>query len=470
MKNKRYSSRIISLFKNVKHRREQQFDNTDYDARSEVSRKSKSSVRSSITTKSSQLKGYLKSFSNHNAGKYVPQRRNPGQLNRQDGDDFSDPAASLLVSVDKSPSYSSPSDGSNFTTDESSGISQSFQTEESSIGSVDSTLMHRSNANQSFTCNLCRGSIGNMDFSTKKFIEVDDICSVAESLIKENSSVVVRRRNWKSSADSGKFNNNDSASAVSTESDQSINTLYSRPRKRSYGHKNEVKLAETTKVFVFDLPWSDRQPNGVRALYSGPVDEDMKPHGLGSIVVVRGNDERQFHGFWKHGILVSSLRSKRSFSPAKERSDDGVEDPKKQLGPALHPRLHKNRDGSTTGLSSRRPSCSSLKTSTVSMDSYPGNNDCKPAKRNGGRQKTAPKYSLGDVARTSRDMIIHRSNKEAIQSATVIQKFEQCFIKRSNGLWTAAILADRGMQPRHQRNTPSSSHWYTADELDDTMD
>ncbi|KAL7467624.1 hypothetical protein ACHAXS_007866, partial [Conticribra weissflogii] len=113
MKNKRYSSRIISLFKNVKHRREQQFDNTDYDARSEVSRKSKSSVRSSISTKSSQLKGYLKSFSNRNAGKYAPQRRNPGQLNRQDGDDFSDPAASLLVSVDKSPSYSSPSDGSN---------------------------------------------------------------------------------------------------------------------------------------------------------------------------------------------------------------------------------------------------------------------------------------------------------------------------------------------------------------------
>jgi len=469
MKNKRHSSRIISLFKNVKHRREQQPDNTDYDAKSEVSHKSKSSVRSSISTKSSALKGYLKSFSSRNAKRNIPQGGHSGQLERQHGDNLSTSTASLLVSVRKSPPYRSPSDVSNFKTDESSALCQSFRTEGNSVSTVGSMHMHKSATNQAFVCNYCRRNTHDVNCGMKNCIKFDDTCSMVGSTIKEDSTVVPSRSR-KNSADSMTLNCNDCASVVSIESAQTVNTLDSRGRQSNTSRqKKELKLAKTTEFFVFNLPWSDGQPNGVRALYSGPVDEVMKPHGLGSIGVVRGNDELQFHGFWKHGVLVSSLRSKRNFSPANEGNDDNAKISKQQVVPVLHPAAPQNYV-SAPKLSTGEPSCSSLKSSINSMDSDPGNSHRKPSNKSLVRQKNTPKYSLGDVARTSRDMIILRSNKEAIQSAAIIQKFEQCFIKRSNGLWTAAILADRGMRPKNARNTRSSSRWYTDDELDDTMD
>ena len=46
-----------------------------------------------------------------------------------------------------------------------------------------------------------------------------------------------------------------------------------------------------------------------------------------------------------------------------------------------------------------------------------------------------PKYALGEIAHTPRDMVVHRSNKKAIEAASMLQKHKQAFLKRSNGVW-----------------------------------
>lgn len=108
------------------------------------------------------------------------------------------------------------------------------------------------------------------------------------------------------------------------------------------------------------------------------------------------------------------------------------------------------------------------------------------------------KYTLGEACRTPIDMIINRSNKKAIQSAALLKKWDQVFIKRSNGLWTVAVMIDRALQPaapreeessssqllskkknkRHSRRsaeprnnhpTHKSSHWCTVWEIDPTL-
>lgn len=73
------------------------------------------------------------------------------------------------------------------------------------------------------------------------------------------------------------------------------------------------------------------------------------------------------------------------------------------------------------------------------------------------------KYAIGEIVRTPRDMIIYRSDVEAIRSASLLEKHEQAFLKRSNGVWTCAVLADRTFQPK---NAPSTrAHWHTKDEI-----
>lgn len=78
---------------------------------------------------------------------------------------------------------------------------------------------------------------------------------------------------------------------------------------------------------------------------------------------------------------------------------------------------------------------------------------------------TRLKYNLGDIARTPRDMVIHKSDVDAIHSASLLKKYEQAFLKRSNGLWTAAVLADRSLQPiktkKHQ-----AAYWHSEWEID----
>ena len=59
-------------------------------------------------------------------------------------------------------------------------------------------------------------------------------------------------------------------------------------------------------------------------------------------------------------------------------------------------------------------------------------------------------------------MVIYRSTDRAVHSASRLKKYDQAFLKRSNGLWTCLVLAYRGMQPAGA----SSLHWYTRDSLE----
>jgi hypothetical protein len=80
-------------------------------------------------------------------------------------------------------------------------------------------------------------------------------------------------------------------------------------------------------------------------------------------------------------------------------------------------------------------------------------------------RSTKPKWSyhIGQVSRSPNDMIIHRSPFDAIDSVSMIQNMQQAFIKRSNGLWTCAVLVERGLQPVNGRR------WYPNWEITDEM-
>lgn len=72
-------------------------------------------------------------------------------------------------------------------------------------------------------------------------------------------------------------------------------------------------------------------------------------------------------------------------------------------------------------------------------------------------------YSLGDVARARNDMVIPDKSKSAVQVTSTIKIHDKAFLQRSNGLWTVAVLADRGMQPKNSYR--SSSHWFSLEEM-----
>jgi len=83
------------------------------------------------------------------------------------------------------------------------------------------------------------------------------------------------------------------------------------------------------------------------------------------------------------------------------------------------------------------------------------------------RRRHPKKYVLGDVARTPRDMVIHRSKNKANKCVSSLRKNDQVFLKRSNGLWTCAVIAERALQPTDGEN----SRWYAKHEIDqETME
>lgn len=301
----------------------------------------------------------------------------------------------------------------------------------------------------------------------KNRVKFHDSCSVGQSIIEEDSSEA--SGNLYESDASGL---NDCVSMVSCASALTINSFDPRSGYiTSCGGKNESNWSETTKVF--DLPWSDGQSNGVRGRYSGPVDDLIRPHGQGKIVL-DGSSELQFVAFWKHGALVSPLRHQGNLNSVGKQVYNHSKIRTEQVKLSGFESM-RNTDGSSN-TSSNKSSSSSPQSSECSAESDPG----LSTNKQNGHKKPALKYSLGDVARTPRDMVVFRSNKESILSAAMIGKFQQCFIRRSNGLWTVAILADRGMQPVHQRNHSSGGtstngskydpfHWYAPDELDDSM-
>mmetsp|Transcript_16919 Transcript_16919/g.37963 ORF Transcript_16919/g.37963 Transcript_16919/m.37963 type:complete len:1078 (-) Transcript_16919:198-3431(-) len=170
---------------------------------------------------------------------------------------------------------------------------------------------------------------------------------------------------------------------------------------------------------VTNLPWSENSTERevdvvVSGRYTGPVNMKLQPHGDGLLAV----EGITFEAVWTHGKLSTDLTVHED-DPVKMTGDDD-----KKIAKKMNIRY-------IIGKRSKKSTADSA----------------------------ALKYQLGDTLRSQKDIITKRSKSEATHSASILMKSEQCFVKRSNGVWTAAVLVDRGLQPRRrQRNGRATWH------------
>jgi len=264
---------------------------------------------------------------------------------------------------------------------------------------------------------------------------------------------------------------------------------------------------------VLHLPWVDNSTGGTRmhGLYSGSVNDLLQPHGEGTLVL-EGNSFLKFYGNWVNGNLCSPLRNEDEQRYRETHGHDNVngnfcsslrnEDEQRYQdthgyddAEGVSCDMHRNpshdniggmryggkdrkkepsgeyNDGSANQCNNERstpktykkkssrdpsgaPPTSSSKTTTSEEIKQSRSHRRRPPKH---------KYALGEVARSPGDMIIHRSGEKGIQCVSSIRKYDQAFLKRSNGLWTCAVLADRALQPTNS----AGSHWYPKSEIDD---
>jgi hypothetical protein len=289
-----------------------------------------------------------------------------------------------------------------------------------------------------------------------------------------------------------------------------------RAKKKAMKSSGQDYPDEKFQVQVFDLPWADNRPDSqLRGRYSGPVDHALLPHGKGK-VVLQGRESLKCYGIFKHGRLASNLicqnegvreeteiedaddigssannmtstpttdnttRKRAPQEPSGVLSDDVPRNSPQEHHHHVHKKKATKKPPVKAPATERRAtveSCTSEDvrqnfTSRRTSESGSKIHDTPVSDPMSDDPNTVPsssrlKYMLGDIARSPRDMIIFKSNNEAIQSASLLKKYEQAFLKRSNGLWTSAILADRSLQPTKGKQF-SSSHWYTEWEIDPT--
>jgi len=239
---------------------------------------------------------------------------------------------------------------------------------------------------------------------------------------------------------------------------------------------------------VTDLLWTGNNDGGkyFYGRYSGPVNSHLQPHGEG-IIILNSNASLKFFGTWRDGCLVTSLMKedeKRHHGEANKlpRSDNTTRSldckipfnvapqPSSRNSAAQTPPLNRSMNSAFTIVSRPSGVFFSGPPGRKSGDKTPRQEqaDGRPDQPNRVTKTTSAKrsiwqYKLGEVVRTPCDMIIHRSNDAAVQSASLLQKFDQAFLKRSTGLWTCAVLADRALQPVNA----SASNWYTKEEIED---
>ena len=262
---------------------------------------------------------------------------------------------------------------------------------------------------------------------------------------------------------------------------------------------NNAPSDETSKhdescTKVFDLPWHDTTSQsysnssrlvGLHGLYSGPVNNEFKPNGSGTLIL-EGNKFLKFYGIWNDGILVTNLmnedemklhhdwkkqnsrldgydssassscsskmsnRSSRSRYDRSYRKRQHTKRKKDKKKKRKKSSKEYNPDGEFTTTNNRllnvrsghpqqehvNQHSSTLATSTLATEyddpttATTNSNNNKPRRR-----RRIQRYTLGEVARTPRDMVILRSNNKAIESASTLKKYDQAFLKRSNGLW-----------------------------------
>ena len=172
---------------------------------------------------------------------------------------------------------------------------------------------------------------------------------------------------------------------------------------------------------IMNLPWSENLTDiVVSGRYTGPVNMKLQPHG-GGLLVVEGVT---FEGVWTHGRLSTRLAV---YEDEPVVSGDNEKKRAKQM--------------SIRYIISKRSKNSNPNTAA------------------------APKYQLGDASHSPKDMIVKKSKSEATHSASILMKWEHCFVKRSDGVWTAAILVDRGLQPRRRKKNERAT-WHSLWDID----
>lgn len=213
---------------------------------------------------------------------------------------------------------------------------------------------------------------------------------------------------------------------------------------------------------VFDLPWADNTSGGrLHGLYSGPANELLQPHGEGALVL-EANSFLKFYGHWVNGEMVSPLINED------EKRDLGGYVSASECSMASSKRYKEyKKKSSTSSVQSNYSNESSKKYKKKSSKEYrKKSSTSSTARSTSSSVLPMQKYVLGEVARTPRDMVIHRSNEKAGRSASLLEQYDQAFLKRSNGLWTCAVLADRALQPKTAARS-HWSHWYTKEEIDE---
>lgn len=236
------------------------------------------------------------------------------------------------------------------------------------------------------------------------------------------------------------------------------------PSKTHLTNNNNTEKNDTTTQII-NLPWSHDDKDAtfegkpITGHYSGPVNEFLKAHGMGKIVLKANSSPTVFTGTWENGKLISPL-----IAEAEHVTSDEYEHIESVRG-----RTKKNAkmpDSAPQGTkityainSNRRISIGAARAREVAALHELGKK----------RRKHKPRirYNLGDACRTPQDMIICHSKHEAIKSASILKKWDGAFIKRSCGVWTYAILIERAPQPTNVlKRRLEFFYWATEWEVD----
>ena len=182
------------------------------------------------------------------------------------------------------------------------------------------------------------------------------------------------------------------------------------------------------------------------------MNELLQPHGKGELVLEDDNRTfPTFNGTWENGKLVTPLTEPEDPEPLTE--DEGSCEQPKHVNAELS-RTESTRYTLNKGHNLRVKQ--SVPSNKADKKSH------KPHKR-----KPLVRYNLGDACRTPQDMVILRSKQEAVESASLLKKWDGAFIKRSRGVWTYAILIERAHQPVDVlRKRLEYFYWATVSEVD----
>jgi hypothetical protein len=228
---------------------------------------------------------------------------------------------------------------------------------------------------------------------------------------------------------------------------------------------------------IIDLPWCHEDKSAsldgqITGYYSGPVNKLLQPHGNGKLVL-EANKSAVFHGTWEGGKLIGPLTDDPEPLTDGEQENDDAKDRRGRLkkGGTKSGILPKSEDEILPQGTNIRYAVNQHR--RVSMDAAIARenaalDESKRSERNERlKRKPLVRYNLGDACRTPQDMVICRSKQEAIESASVLKKWDGAFIKRSCGVWTYAILIERAPQPLNVlKKRLEYFYWATVWEVD----